>query len=150
MHDHCQSIRQRRVDPSRRRDRSFQVTSPSASKTFLVVKARAKKKLKLGKRAKLVKSATTNARITRVNTTCHLDGTKLKGENKRAACKVTVRRTRATYSNINVRVTPKRSVRLKIRTKIVANAPGMEKDVWNRTWKVKNKPRTHCALNGNS
>lgn len=48
-----------------------------------------------------------------------------------------------------MRVTPKCSVGPKIRTKIVANATEMDKVIWQRTWKVKNKPRTYCPVSGN-
>ena len=115
--------------------------------TTLTVKARAKaKKLKPGKRTKVVRSATTNAQIKKVKTQCYVFGNKLTGKDKRAVCKF---KKKKTASNAKVWVKPKCSVGVKVRVKIVANETGMDKATWQRTWKVKNKPRTYCPISGN-
>ena len=115
--------------------------------TTLTVKARAKaKKLKPGKRTKVVRSATTNAQIKKVKTQCYVFGNKLTGKDKRAVCKF---KKKKTTSNAKVWVKPQCSVGVKVRVKIVANETEMDKATWQRTWKVKNKPRTYCPISGN-
>ena len=107
-------------------------------------------KLRPGKRTKIVRSASiSDGSITKVRTVCLLNGKKLKGKNKKTVCKTKTRKTRAAYSNVKVWATPSCSVGVKIRTKITATSSTGQKTTWQRTWKVKNKPKTYCALNGN-
>ena len=127
--------------------RSFQVTSPDPTDTSLVTKARAKnKKLKPGKLIKVVRKTTTDGQIKKAKTNCYVFGNKLTGKDKRAVCKI---KTKKTSSNAKVWVKPKCSVGVKVRVKIVAQADGATKTKWQRTWKVKNKPRTYCPISGN-
>ena len=122
-------------------------TTPPDPDTTLTVKARAKaKQLKPGKRTKVVRSAETNAQIKKVKTHCYLFGDKLTGKDKRAVCKF---KKKKTTSNAKVWVKPQCSVGVKVRVKIVANETEMDKATWQRTWKVKNKPRTYCPISGN-
>ena len=124
-----------------------EATSPSGGKTTLKVKAvKASKKLKVGKTTKVVKSAKTNAKIKKVKASCLLNGKTLSGKHKRAACSL---KTKKTSSNAKVWAKAKCSTGLKVRVKIVANAKGMNKKTWSRTWKVKNDPRVSCTIHGN-
>jgi hypothetical protein len=121
--------------------------TPPADATEVAVTARAKaKQLKPRKRTKIVRSVSTNAQITKVMTNCYLYGTRLRGEDKRAVCNF---KKRKTNSNAKIWVKPRCSVGLKVRVKIVVNASGMDKATWQRTWKVKNSPRTYCRITGN-
>ena len=121
--------------------------SPTSDTTTLAVKARAKaRQLKPQKRTKVVRKATTNAQIKKVKTNCYVFGNKLTGKDKRAVCKI---KTKKTSSNAKVWVKPKCSVGVKIRVKIVANETGMDKATWQRTWRVKNQPRSYCPISGN-
>ena len=117
------------------------------SKTTLKVNAVKKaKKLKVGRTTKVVKSAKTNAKIKKVKASCLLNGKTLSGKHKRAACSL---KTKKTSSNAKVWAKAKCSTGLKVRVKIVANAKGMNKKTWSRTWKVKNDPRVSCTIHGN-
>ena len=121
--------------------------TPTAGTTELAVKARAKaKKLKPGKRTKVVRKASTNGQIKKVKTNCYMFGNKLTGKDKRAVCKF---KKKKAASNAKVWVKPKCSVGVKIRVKIVAKKPGASRAKWQRTWKVKNAPRTYCPISGN-
>ena len=84
--------------------------------------------------------------IKRVRTQCFLRGKQLRGAAKALNCVV---KTKTTGSKAVVKVTPQCSVGLRIRTTIVAKAPGAQRAVWKRSWGVKNDPRLPCALHGN-
>lgn len=119
---------------------SFTVSDP------LVVKARKKrKKLKLSKRTKIVRSVTSSGKITKVKAICLLEGRKLKGADKRANCKITVRKTRASVSNAKVWVKPLCSAGLKVRVKVASQVTPASKSKWQRTWKVKGSTAV-CSL----
>jgi len=133
---------------------------PPVLETELVIKDSLgkKKKLKPGKKVRLVKTKATTTEVDSVNsaaaerwikkvrTQCLLDGTKLKGKAKRSSCTIDTKRS---AKKAVVKATPHCSVGLKIRTKIVAKAPGATRDVWKRTWKVRNSPRSSCAIHAN-
>ena len=116
-------------------------------KTQLRVKALKKaKKLEPTSRSKIVRSAWTDGRIKWAKTHCYLNGNKLRGDNAVAVCRI---KTKQSRGNVRAWVKPKCSVGLKVKTVIVAKAVGQDRTRWHRTWTVKSKPRTICALNGN-
>lgn len=105
------------------------------------------KGLKPGKRTKIVRSASiSDGSITKVRTRCLLYGNQLKGKNRKAVCKIN---TRAAYNNVQVWAMPSCSVGVKVRTMITAKDSAGQKTTWKRTWRVRNKPRTVCALTAN-
>ena len=120
--------------------------TPPSRTTLKVNAVKKAKKLKVGKTTKVVKSAKTNAKIKKVKASCLLNGKTLSGKHKRAACSL---KTKKTSSNAKVWAKAKCSTGLKVRVKIVANAKGMNKKTWSRTWKVKNDPRVSCTIHGN-
>ena len=95
------------------------------------------KKLRSGKKYKVVRSASTNATLTKANARCYLNGKRLKGKSKRALCRTKVKNT---GSNVVIKAKPLCSSGLSIRAKIVANDPNMAKDSFKRTWAVKKRP----------
>jgi hypothetical protein len=91
----------------------------------LTVIARAKdEKLMPEQPIKIVKSVTTDGEITKLKTDCYSHGNKLTGKHQRAVCSVKIAKTKVTYSNAKIKVIPKYSVDLKLRTKSVAYATG--------------------------
>ena len=95
------------------------------------------KKLRSGKKYKVVRSASTNATLTKANARCYLNGKRLKGKSKRALCRTKVKNT---GSNVVITAKPLCSSGLSIRAKIVANDPNMVKASFKRTWAVKKRP----------
>ncbi|MFT6563891.1 MAG: hypothetical protein ACJAY5_000631 [Actinomycetes bacterium] len=95
------------------------------------------KKLTSGKKYKVVRSASTNATLTKANARCYLNGKRLKGKSKRALCRTKVKNT---GSNVVITAKPLCSSGLSIRAKIVANDPNMAKASFKRTWAVKKRP----------
>jgi hypothetical protein len=95
------------------------------------------KKLRSGKKYKVVRSASTNATLTKANARCYLNGKRLKGKSKRALCRTKVKNT---GSNVAITAKPLCSSGLSIRAKIVANDPNMVKASFKRTWAVKKRP----------
>jgi hypothetical protein len=95
------------------------------------------KKLTSGKKYKVVRSASTNATLTKANARCYLNGKRLKGKSKRALCRTKVKNT---GSNVVIKAKPLCSSGLSIRAKIVANDPNMAKASFKRTWAVKKRP----------
>jgi alpha-tubulin suppressor-like RCC1 family protein len=98
-------------------------------------------KLKVDKKTKIVKSATTSGEITKVKTHCYKNGNKLKGNKADKACKIKIKDE---IDKTVVKVKPKCSKKLKVKSKIVAKDIGEDKNVWKRTWKTKKNPKIAC------
>ena len=121
-------------------------TSTVATLTKVSVNALGKsKKLTPFDRTRVVK-AKTNSKFKKVKTRCYLQGQKLTGKDKAAAC--TFKKEKAN-TKAKVWVTPNCSVGLTVEVKIVANASNASKVTWKRDWKVKNQPRVLCPISGN-
>lgn len=119
----------------------------SGKQASLKVKALGKKKkLSVGETTKVVRKVKTDAKIKKVQTKCFLQGQKLTGKDRKQLCGIEIKRNKK--KNAKVWVTPACSTGLKYTTKITANGQGVTKNTWQRTWKVKNKPRISCALRG--
>ena len=109
-------------------------------KASLKVKAMGKqKKLKVGKTTKVVRKVTTNVNITKVRVTCSKSGKKLKGKASKRLCGIKANQKRG-----RVMVKPACSAGLKYTAKITVKGSGYTKRTWQRTWKVKPKPRVSC------
>ena len=111
-----------------------------APKASLKVKAMGKqKKLKVGKTTKVVRKVTTNANIAKVQVRCSQPGKKLKGKASKRLCGIKANKKRG-----RVMVKPVCSAGLKYTAKITVKGSGYTKRTWQRTWKVKPKPRVSC------
>ncbi len=109
-------------------------------KASLKVKALSKKKkLKAGKATKVVGKLTTNANIAAVQVKCSKSGKKLKGKASKRLCRIKVNKKRG-----RVVVKPACTGGLAYTAKITASGNGYTERTWQRTWKVKPKPRVAC------
>lgn len=70
-------------------------------------------------------------------------GKKLKGKASKRLCGIKANKKRG-----RVMVKPACSAGLKYTAKITVKGNSYTKRTWQRTWKVKNKPRVSCALRG--
>lgn len=122
--------------------------SPHKTKLRVAI-AKKGKRLPVGKRIKVVRSAKSTGRLN-VKVTCQVRGETVTGKGKRRICKVQSRKNRATKnratkSTAKVWVTPKCSAGLKIKVRITAKRPHFLKARWQHTWKVKRRPRQSCS-----
>ena len=120
-------------------------TSPGAGptverKAWLKVKTK-KRKLTVGKTTKVVRKVKTDAKLKRVKTHCYLKRQKLTGKDRKNLCGIEIKRNR---KHAKVWVAPACSAGLTYRAKITASGNGYTKRTWQRTWKVKRKPRVAC------
>lgn len=116
--------------------------------TDLIVKARAKRKaLKVGKKTEVIHRVKTNGKIKKVKTNCYVGGHKVTGKQAKKVCRIKIR-IKKSNTNAVVKVTPKCSVGVKVKSKVVAKASGAPRAIWHRTWKIKKKPRVVCSLYG--
>ena len=112
--------------------------------TTLDVNYRDTKKLKPGRKTKIVRSVSTNGSIKKAKTHCYLNGEKLAGRAAKKFCKI---KTKEDKTNAKIWVKPSKcSTGLKVKTKIVAKTQDARKAKWNRTWKVK---KNICTKLGN-
>lgn len=108
--------------------------TPTPVATSLAVKAvSSAKKLKPGKRVKLVKSTKTNGKITKVRATCTLDGANIATRGDVSYCETKIKKS---GKNTRVWVTPLLP-NVKVRIKIVAKHGGSKSTKWTRTWKAR-------------
>ena len=119
--------------------------NPGIGTTELSVKAmKASKKLAVGEKKKLVKSAETNGQITKVKIVCKTDGEKVKG--KEAKKKVCGAKEKKKDDPTTAKVVAKPKCDSKVRIKAVVKAQYQTADAmkWKRTWKVKKNTGPNC------
>ena len=116
--------------------------------TTLSVRARPKaKRLPVDRMTGLVRKARTDGRVKRVRTQCFLGNRELAGADKRAACSIRERGVRRAKW-LRIKVEPHCSAKLRVRVKIKAKEKRAKPTTWQRTWRVKSKPRVLCAVRG--
>ena len=122
--------------------------TPTPTGGVQVKAAKKTKKLRSGKRTKLVKSVTTGGgNLSRVKAQCLFQNHRVKKKDRKDLC--SFKMTRST-SNARVWVTPKCATGLKARVHIVVrNVPGEGKVAWQRTWRVARDTSDACYLHGN-
>ena len=107
--------------------------------------ARAKsKRLKVGKRTRIVRDIETNGTLKRLTVSCYFQGHKLTGKQKRSICPTTKNKRRGV-----AKAEPQCSTQLRINVRIVAKADGQRRATWKRNWRVKQRPPVVCSLDGN-
>ena len=111
------------------------------SATLSVQAKSVRKKLKLGRKTKLVRRVSTNAAVSDVRVSCLKGKKTLQGKKARRSCKL---KRVASANTAKVTVRPKCTKKLKIRVTVTAAKAGMTTQVWSRTWKAKKQPRVSC------
>lgn len=105
------------------------------------------------KRTRLIKAVRTKGTVAKVETTCRYRSQQLPSKNDRKRlCKFDVKLTQATSTRNGARVwvTPHCATDLKAKVRIVTrNIPGEGRDVWKRTWKVRQDTSDRCSVQGN-
>jgi dipeptidyl aminopeptidase/acylaminoacyl peptidase len=117
---------------------------PPSDETTLTVDAKDKsKKLKVGKKAKLVKSATTNGEITKVKIVCKVDGKKYVNAKAKKPCGA---KEKKKSNPDTARVVAKLKCDTKVKIKAIVTAQYQQTDPakWKRTWKVKKNTGPNC------
>ena len=128
----------------------FEGTSPnwgieSSTQTTLTVKAIKKsKKVKVGDKYKLVKSAQTNGEFTKVKIVCKAQGKKI--TNKKAKKKIcgTKEKKKNDPTTTKIIAKPKCDSKVRIKTVITARYQQRDPATWKRTWRVKNNSGPGC------
>ena len=112
----------------------------------MVVKDAAPKgeKLPLQKQTRLVK-VKSDGKIKKAKAQCSVNGKRLKGKEKAANCGITINKK---SKKATVKATPNCGAGLKIKTTIVAKAPGEDRAKWTRTWKAQRNSNVPCTLRG--
>ena len=105
-------------------------------KPSLKVKALAKaKKLQVGKKSKLVRKIRSDAKVG-VKVHCSIKSKKVKGKK---FCGIKTQKKKG-----RVLAKPRCNSKLTYTAKVTAKGPNVEKRTWQRTWKVKEKPKIAC------
>jgi len=108
-------------------------------KASLKVKALAKaKKLQVGKKSKLVRKIRSDATVG-VKVHCSVKSKKVKGKESRKLCGIKAQKKKG-----RVLAKPRCNSKLTYTAKVTAKGPNVEKRTWQRTWKVKPKPKVAC------
>ena len=138
------------ADGTNQQSTGFEGTFPNwgveqASETTLTVKAVKKsKKLKVGKKAKLVKSAQTNGDITKVKIVCKTQGDKVKGKKAKKQVCGAKEKKKKDPSTAKIVAKPKCDTKVKIKAVVTAQYQQTDPAKWKRTWKVKNNTGPGC------
>jgi Tol biopolymer transport system component len=112
--------------------------------TELSVQSRPKsKKLNVGNKYKLVKSAETNGTITKVKIVCKIDGDKVKNKAAKNSCNAKEKQ-KDDSSTAKVVAKPKCDTKVKIKAIVTAQYQEADPLKWKRTWKVKNNTGPGC------
>ena len=101
------------------------------------------KKLKVGNKYKLVKSADTNGEITKVKIVCKIQGDKVKNKTAKNSCNAKEKK-KGDSSTAKVVATPKCDTKVKIKAIVTAQYQEADPLKWKRTWKVKNNSGPGC------
>ena len=118
--------------------------NPAAGGTELTVKAmKAKKKLAVGAKKKLVKSATTNGEITKVKIVCKIQGDKVKKKKAKKTCGAKEKKKNDS-TTAKVIAKPKCDTKVKIKAVVKAQYQQAQPAKWKRTWKVKKNSGPNC------
>ncbi len=115
---------------------------PANRGTSLRVKAIGNKKLKAGKRYRLVKSVATNGQITKVRAKCLRGGEVVKRRAQKRVCGMKVKKTQ---TSARIVASPKCTSKVRITAVIRARATGADPAAFTRTWKVKQRPAVRCS-----
>jgi dipeptidyl aminopeptidase/acylaminoacyl peptidase len=118
--------------------------TPGAGETELTVKAmKAKKKLAVGVKKKLVKSATTNGEITKVKIVCKVDGKKYVNAKAKKPCGAKEKK-KSNPDTARVVAKLKCDTKVKIKAVVKAQYQQAQPAKWKRTWKVKKNTGPNC------
>ena len=116
-----------------------------ATETTLTVKAVKKnKKLKVGKKSKLVKSAQTNGDITKVKIVCKAQGKKVKGKQAKKQVCGAKEKKKKDPSTAKIVAKPKCDSKVRIKAVLTARYQQADPAKWKRTWKVKKNNGSSC------
>ena len=114
--------------------------------TQLTVKAVKKsKKLVVGTKYKVVKSAETNGEITKVKIVCKAEGDKVKGKQAKKKVCGTKEKKKDDPTTAKVVAKPKCDSKVRIKAVVTAQYQTADPMKWKRTWKVKNNTGPACA-----
>jgi dipeptidyl aminopeptidase/acylaminoacyl peptidase len=117
---------------------------PPAGETELTVKAmKASKKLAVGDKRKLVKSASTNGEITKVKIVCKIEGDKVKNKAAKNSCNAKEKK-KDDPTTAKVVAKPKCDTKVKIKAVVTAQYQQTDPAKWKRTWKVKKNTGPNC------
>ena len=128
-------------------DPSWQVKPATtvATRTELNVNAmKGSKKLKVGQKKKLVKSAQTNGEITKVKIVCKTSGDKVKGKKAKKRVCGAKEKKKNDPTTAKVVAKPKCDTKVKIKAVVKAQYQQAEQAKWKRTWKVKKNTGPGC------
>ena len=118
--------------------------NPSLVETTLAVDAKTTdKKLKAGKRYKLVREALTNGSITKTKVVCKVRGKKVKGSQKKTVCKPKVKTPQPDTAKIKAK--PTCNSKVSIRVIVQAKYQDADPAKFKRTYKVKGKSGPSCS-----
>ena len=118
---------------------------PPGEGTTLIVDAKDKsKKLKAGKKTKLVKSAQTNGDITKVKIVCKAQGKKVKGKKAKKQVCGAKEKKKNDPSTAKIVAKPKCDTKVRIKAVVTAQYQQTDPAKWKRTWKVKNNTGPGC------
>ena len=118
--------------------------NPLLVETTLAVDAKtADKKLKAGKRYKLVREALTNGSITKTKVVCKVRGKKVKGSKKKSVCKPKIKTPQSDTAKIKAKPTCNSKVR--IRVIVQAKFQNADPAKFKRTYRVKGKSGPSCS-----
>ena len=123
----------------------YPVWMPIPYETTLSVKAVKKsKKLKVGDKYKVVKSAETNGEITNVKIVCKTNGDKVSGKQVKKVCGAKEKK-KDDPTTTKVIAKPKCDSKVRIKAVVTAEYANADPMKWKRTWKVKNNTGPGCA-----
>jgi Tol biopolymer transport system component len=117
---------------------------PPAGETELTVKAlKAGKKLAVGNKYKLVKSAETNGEITKVKIVCKVNGKKYVNADAKKPCGAKQKK-KSDPTTAKVITKLKCDTKVKIKAVVTAQYQQTDPAKWKRTWKVKKNTGPNC------
>jgi hypothetical protein len=130
--------------------------SPNPRSPYLIVKARPKAdKLIEQRRTKIVRWEGTDGVLVTIQTDCFLKGQKLTGKTKRQICDIEAKKRKvgaSTAGSKTIWASPPCTNGLKYKSRVVAKFPGFPgsgPESWQRSWKVKNQPKSDCRIPSN-
>ncbi len=101
------------------------------------------KKLKVGNKYKLVKSANTNGEITKVKIVCKIEGNKVKNKTAKNSCNAKEKK-KGDSSTAKVIATPRCDTKVTVKAVVTAQYQKADPAKWKRTWKVKKNSGPNC------
>ena len=113
--------------------------NPTPAETTLAVDGKSvDKKLKIDKKAKLVRAAVTNGEITKVKMVCKANGSKVKGKKAKKKTCAAVEKKKKDPTTAKVVATPQCS-KVKIKVVVTAQYQTADPAKWKQTWQAKKK-----------